>query len=47
VQYRIDVSLSQLYYDKLHVATSFDFQEVIFRQSELTACNQQLVHMQS
>jgi hypothetical protein len=28
---RVDVSLPQLYYDKLHMATCFDFQEVIYR----------------
>jgi hypothetical protein len=29
--------ISQLYYDKSHMATCFDFQEVIFRPFELIA----------
>jgi hypothetical protein len=39
------VSLSQQYHDKLHIATCFDFQEVIFRPSELIVFNQLLVHV--
>jgi hypothetical protein len=41
IKYNRDyVSLSQLYYDNLHMATCFDFQYVIFRPFELIACDQ-------
>jgi hypothetical protein len=44
-QQRLDGSLSQLYYDKSHMATCFDLKEVIFRPFELIYFDQKLVHM--